>query len=141
MKKLLFILILLLLTTACEAPNNKWYANKITIEGITFSYEKLPTKQNETIKFKIYNKSKHSIDARVKIDYIYKNKTWTQLENTEIRDLKSKNTFEGETLESTVNSKGKYKIIVIAWNTDNDDPYEPDDGMYQFVKVIEFEVK
>jgi len=43
------IILLAILVMIRAYEDSKFYDNQITIRGITFSYEKLPTKQNEAV--------------------------------------------------------------------------------------------
>jgi hypothetical protein len=136
-----------LMIGAFTASNNKWYANKTTIEGITFSYEKLPTKQNETMKVKIYNGTKLPIVANMAFQHQKYNWQWdwirptnTTIAEAKVIDLKPGETFEGEISERGTVYKGNYRLIVSGWHYYTDDI---DGKEFQFwgKRIAEFEIK
>jgi len=141
------IILLAILVMSRAYEDSKFYDNKITIRGITFSYEKLPTKQNEAIKFKIYNGNKLPIDVHVEFKYVEPPMTkeyykrLAEKEWIEVFDLESGKIVEAEMPESMTAYKGKYKVVVYGDLTDPVDPDDPD-SKYNFYQIIdEFEIK
>lgn len=141
------IILLAILVMIRAYEDSKFYDNKITIRGITFSYEKLPTKQNEAVKFRIYNDNELPTDAMVKFQIVDIGMSFGNLYSNDVGasadafDLKSGTIVESEMPKEATNVKGKYRVVVYGYLTDPDDPDDPD-LEYRFSKIIdEFEIK
>jgi len=141
---LITIILLAILVMIRAYEDSKFYDNQITIRGITFSYEKLPTKQNEAVKFRIYNDNELPINALIEFEYVEPPMTkeyykrLAEREWIEVYDLESGKIVEAEMPESMTAYKGKYKVVVYGHLTDPDDP----DSKYSFYQIIdEFEIK